>query len=398
RTYREWPPGSGTYNALWYQDDMWEYDGVNWTSNTPPVLPPVSSPLFGHVVFNPARGLIEYFHTFGSGSFDLWTYDTSNWTSRTVNSSTETFATDRNLVYINNTGTAAYVSSRGTWLWNPDTWEARFHLEAIFNRPTAWGDIDGDGRPDRVWGPQMRLDGGPGNPLNGKLLLLHNGTNLTARPAWHIADDAAISDVALGDVNNDGRLDAAFSTLGILPIEIYTNAGGAFSLTPDWQSHTTNHIRDLQFTDVDRDGDLDLAALRSTPGDVAVLVYRNEGGMLNSEPFIEVRIPPSATATDARIDFLYGGFMSWADIDFDGQQECAVAYSYPGENIEVSLLAISGTNLVQRMRFDGLRGPLGFIDMNLDGYPELFASREQDGAVLFMNQAGTFDFTPTWEA
>jgi hypothetical protein len=383
---------SPTYTTYGNWEDMWEYDGVNWSSNTPPSLPTWG----GHLVFNPDPGLVELFATFGSSSFDLFTYDATNWTSQTINSSPGNSHREQNLVYINSTGTAVYVSNEGTWLWNPSSWEAQFHSEPLPNKPSAWADIDGDGRLDRVSATQIRPAGGS-SQVSGKALHLHDGINLDRMPAWFVDDSVSLTDIALGDVDGDGQPDAAFATTGIRPIELYNNTGGAFSTWRDWRSDDNDNIQEIQFTDFDVDGDLDLVAVRVDSGMAGVLVFRNEGGALNGTPYIEYVIPQSGLGTDARLEFVHSGRMSWADVDYDGQQECAVSHYYSTEGIyEVSLLKVSGTNLVEIMRLDDLEGPLGFADVNVDGYPDLLAHRDNVGPVLFLNQAGTLDSTPAW--
>ena len=81
--------------------------------------------------------------------------------------------------------------------------------------------------------------------------------------------------------------------------------------------------------------------------------------------------------------------MSWADVDYDGQQECAVAYYYSAEgNYHVARLDVSGTNLVETARFDDLEGPLGFADVNVDGYPDLYVLNMQGDDRYYENVEG----------
>ncbi|MEM7396499.1 MAG: VCBS repeat-containing protein, partial [Verrucomicrobiota bacterium] len=315
-----------------------------------------------------------------------------------VNSSPGTGHRELNLTYVNSTGTAVFVSEHGTWVWTPSTWEAQFQISLYQDQPSAWDDIDGDGLPDRVSMGQIQETGAAGS-RRSKVLHRNAGTHLIDPPAWWRDDNVNVTAMALGDVDGDGQPDAAFATSGSRPIELYNNTGGAFSNGRDWRSDENHDVRELQFTDVDLDGDLDLAALRATSGDIAVLVYRNEAGTLDSAPFMEYLVPTSGLGTDARVDIIHGGLMSWADIDYDGQQECAMAYFYSTEDVyEVALLDVFGTNLFESMRYNGLRGPLGFLDVNVDGYPELLASGDDAGPFLFPNQAGTLAGTPTWEA
>ena len=90
-------------------------------------------------------------------------------------------------------------------------------------RPAAWtsftpssiavGDINGDGRPDLV----INLIGGEDSVVSQLGVLLGNGDGSFRAPILQNPGSGGDGDVALGDFNNDGRLDAAVGGQAALP-------------------------------------------------------------------------------------------------------------------------------------------------------------------------------------
>ncbi|MEM7395868.1 MAG: FG-GAP-like repeat-containing protein, partial [Verrucomicrobiota bacterium] len=234
----------------------------------------------------------------------------------------------------------------------------------------------------------------------GTALFLHDGTRLNHVPAWLRADGIVPSDMALGDVDGDGRPDLIISTTSSQSIRLYQNIGGAFSATHDWQSNENDDVREIKLTDFDLDGDLDLVALTWTGGIAVIRLYRNQGGSLNPASYIDYTVPQSGSGANAIWQAqVHDVRMSWADMDYDGKQECAVAYYYPSnEGNHVAVLEVSGNSLVQAVRFDKLEAPLGFADINVDGYPDLVANRTGGGPLLLANAGNFFNPFPVWEA
>ena len=69
----------------------------------------------------------------------------------------------------------------------------------------AVGDMNGDGRPDLV----INSIGGEDSPVSQLGVLLGNGDGSFRAPIFNSPGTGGDGDVALGDFNNDGRLDAA---------------------------------------------------------------------------------------------------------------------------------------------------------------------------------------------
>ncbi len=138
------------------------------------------------------------------------------------------------------------------------------------------GDLDGDGdldawvansdfEPNRVWLNEGGAQGGtPGMYIDSGQLL----------------GNSYSEDVALGDVDGDGDLDAWVANSSVQPNRIWLNAGGAQGGTPgsyinSGQAPGSSWSREVALGDVDGDGDLDAwIANGGTPDQV----WLNQGG------------------------------------------------------------------------------------------------------------------------
>jgi hypothetical protein len=120
-------------------------------------------------------------------------------------------------------------------------------------------------------------------------------------------------DVALGDVDGDGDLDALVANDNDAAQEVYLNDGaGVFSAHPISPTFGAGNSRDLALGDVDGDGDLD--ALVANDYGAAQEVYLNDGaGVFSAHP-----ISPTFGA-GASMDVALG------DVDGDGDLDALVA-------------------------------------------------------------------------
>ncbi len=377
--------------------DMWEYNGSAWSSNVVVNLPAGTEK--GPLAYNPGSGMVELFSAFTQNkSFKLWTYDKGTWTSKTYSSSPPAGGND--IHYIDD-GNAVYVmheaSSAGsvtTWNWSGSKWVNHTFVHTG-SRPTTWADINGDGRLDLI------TSGDPSvgkTTSSGMAVFLHDGTNLAQNPVWVRDESGLVWSVTAGDVTGDGQPDVAF---GFQPnvvaklIELYANIGGTLSSTSIWQSSTNWIVADLVLTDVDGDGDIDLTALaaESTTNSWSVLVFQNTNGVLAKDPVVAYTLPVSGSGVS-----FSGGSMVWADINNDGTRECAVAYQYSWSSPVTEVLGWSGSGLISLLSLEGIRAPLAFADVNVDGYPDLIATRHNVGLAIFPNVTGVIASEPSWQA
>jgi|GEM_PF-1717846 len=147
------------------------------------------------------------------------------------------------------------------------------------NSSIAWGDYDNDGDLDLLFSGQESS----GTPLTR--IYRNDGSNTFTDIAAGMTG-VFYGAVAWGDVDNDGDLDAIVS--GRTPasariLNVYLNNSGTFA--DDGSGLTGFDISDLSMGDYDNDGDLDLLISgRDVGGNVIAKVYRNDSSTANTAP------------------------------------------------------------------------------------------------------------------
>jgi hypothetical protein len=141
----------------------------------------------------------------------------------------------------------------------------------------TWVDIDSDGNLDLALAGHHRAN-----------VIYHNlGGTLDTVPYWQSANSLGTLKIAFGDIDNDGDLDLVCAnnaqTGGTSNCELYLNNGTNLEATPAWTSQTHNcyYYSCVALGDVDRDGDLDLAAGGWWE---SVKVFENNSGVLSETP------------------------------------------------------------------------------------------------------------------
>ncbi|MCE2901575.1 MAG: FG-GAP repeat domain-containing protein [Gemmatimonas sp.] len=168
------------------------------------------------------------------------------------------------------------------------------------------GDLDGDGDPDLVLG-----NAGP------ELVLLNDGTGRFVESVGAIpASPDVTQDVVLGDVDGDSDLDLVIANESEGPNLLLLNDGrGRFAAapTPLPTRATTEATRNASLADMDGDGDLDLvfANVIFAGGDPQARLLRNAGGG-RFEDVTSAQLPPGVQHC---ID------LEFADIDRDGDSD-----------------------------------------------------------------------------
>ncbi len=239
----------------------------------------------------------------------------------------------------------------------------------------AWGDFDGDGRPDLF---QCGLDEGPGelwrNTPSGFVRVTGQPWDRTILPR---------GGAAWGDVNNDGRLDLYVAGAYGRPDALYLNEGtGTFRNLPVPGVLEGFGISPL-WSDFDRDGALDLFVVNGG-GSVAEpsFVLRNTGdGTLVRE-----------LAGDAATRAQYGHGAAFGDYDGDGDDDLFVLSAWNQPN---SLYRNDGNGVFTRTAQGevGAEGAGGgamaaWGDYDNDGDLDLFWVQDGPGSPLFRNDQG----------
>lgn len=305
----------------------------------------------------------------------------------------------------------------GTVYFNEPGPAGRWSRTAVFGGglsidSLALGDVDGDGDLDIVAAGQFMLliaknDNGSGTNWVNTTYSLPN------RPsrAWPHADS-----VTVGDIDNDGDLDVC--TTGFIPdtglpspgTHVFRNDGTGALSAPQMVAGGT--ARDVQFGDVDGDGDLDLviASFCSSTwvrnpyyGSYLTVAFQANRLLLNdgSGGFAEVN--GAFTTRSATTDIEFG------DVDGDGDLDLFAASGvyfdtlssnpYSTESVLYLNDGVGGFTLAQSFPFRAatLNAPhsVEFVDYDLDGDLDIVGgatSRNSSTrmATIYRNDQGVF--------
>ena len=238
-------------------------------------------------------------------------------------------------------------------------------------------DFNSDGQPDLAVG--MNTDASGAGP-DGVGILLNNG-NGTFGPATIIPTNGEVESIAMGDFNRDGHLDFAVRVFIRLSAGGHTDRlgvllrkpDGTFRLEVDYPATAENlALENLALADVDGDGNVDIVTANGITNDVSVFRGFGDGTFQSAKSYRTGGIDPKAVAV--------------ADFNGDGNLDLVTVNkkitTFPDRTAVMSLLLGNGDGTFQLPKVTSLGGfstletTSGHLfitsgDFNRDGKPDL---------------------------
>ena len=205
-------------------------------------------------------------------------------------------------------GTVPYA---GDYTWKTEAM-------GFYETGLALADIDGDGHTDLI------TASGNDTGLQPLAIYRNDGKgHFPPRPSALSEDLDANMNLAVGDVDHDGFLDVAVSTLGppygTGGVKIYFNRQGTLERKPSFRSRDMFSSFACALGDADGDGDLDLAvsvmAEQGSPEGGAARVYFNDRGVIADTPGWKAR------------ERMFGAAVLFTDVEQDGFLDLVVGGS-----------------------------------------------------------------------
>ncbi len=249
-----------------------------------------------------------------------------------------------------------------------------------------WADFDGDGDMDIVI---MGYEESTGTAKADIYLNNNDGTFSAANSGIM---GVYLGDVHFVDVNNDGNIDVAITgmeTTGWTNIvKIYLNNGNG-TLTESSNTFPSLNIGSLKFADFDADGDVDMVlnGWENTTNTPYTKIWTNDGSGIFTE-------------SNIALAQLWLGDMEWADVDNDGNIDLLITGTASSDSEMHLYMNDGAGNLIEDPHFAFTpvhQSEIVFADFDNDGDLDLFlmgrhydTNAEFYASYLYMNNNGVF--------
>ena len=266
------------------------------------------------------------------------------------------------------------------------SFEAKVDFTIGGNSPfIALGDIDGDGRPDMVVACRT------GNVVSVFRNTSTSGSITAA--SFESKVDFATGDgpdgVAIGDIDGDGKPDLAVTNYNSNTVSVFRNTGSPGSITAASFAPKEDLITGLQpyfaaLGDLDSDGKPDLVVSNYNSQSISVYRNRSTSGSITSGSF------------DPRVDLITGSRpygLAIGDIDGDNKPDISAVST---DNAVVSVfrnMSISGSitsnSFASKVDFATGMAPCIVVlsDINNDGKPDLIVENNGAGTVSILKNS-----------
>jgi hypothetical protein len=239
----------------------------------------------------------------------------------------------------------------------------------------AIGDLDGDGKPDLA---VVNSNNSVQNFI-GTVSVFRNtstGGTLSFSPKIDITTGNSSYDIAMGDINSDGKPDLVVTNgnSGFFSILINTTVGSTLSFAPRQDIPVSYHADNIAVADFDKDGKVDIIA--SNFSDYNIAVFRNHPvyGILSSYN--------QSVGT-------YANDMSTGDLDGDGQLDLLVTIDGAFAFLE-NTSTPGFINLSTPRNFNMAARSTNVGDLNGDGKPDVGVGQWLTGKIsILQNTSAT---------
>jgi hypothetical protein len=281
-----------------------------------------------------------------------------------------------------------------------------------YNGHISIADVNGDGWPDVAVGLTMADPG----TSTARVYLNNNGT-FSSLPDWASPDEWAAFHVAFGDVNGDGRPDLAVGTGWPYtggdpwPNQVYLNVDGTLESSASWVSDDAYDYGDIFFCDANQDGWLDLVGIGEGND---TWVYMNTGGVLATTATWHTTDNPDQFAVMGTYGDVNGD--GWPELFVTDNTQLAARGGYPGPGVAPAPLVAPGERAAgsgNLRRYDGLVGGLftttptwtyyegygsavALADLDADGGLDVLSGSWWGNVHYFLNVDGVFPDVPDW--
>jgi|LJSS01.1.fsa_nt_gb hypothetical protein len=280
-----------------------------------------------------------------------------------------------------------YVNRNGL----PERTPSWSSADSGYHGHVAVADVDGDGWAD-VAVTEYLGAGGWGVPGGVKLYRNRQG-ELERLPSWRARERFSSFRCAWGDVDGDGRPDLAVAGGEAYsrvpePVRLYRNRNGMLEDTASWQSADTLYAYDLTWEDFNGDGWLDLVVACARG---ASRIYYNRGGTLEQRPgwiAAETEFANSLAVGDVDGD-------GWVDVAISYNRQLGgsgqfVLFRNRGGQLEMVPS--------WRSQFSGYGSGIALLDVNGDGAADLLTGAWWDTVRIYLNHGGSIAPEPSWRS
>lgn len=279
-----------------------------------------------------------------------------------------------------------YNNGNGTFPTTP-SWQS---ADIDYHGHLDVGDVNGDGYPDVAVSVYIGPTGF-NSPGKVKLYLNNNGT-LSSNPSWVSADNFYTFSCAFGDANGDGLLDLAVACGESYysyseQQRVYFNIGGSLETLPSWKSNAFIYSYDVNWFDMDNDGDLDLVfANEGFPN----YLFQNNNGVISTNPVWQ------STDASRQANSLFVG-----DVNNDGYLDLAISDNNQlgGSGrfkVYLNNNGMLNTTPYWNSAFSGYGSGILLADIDNDGDLDMITGGWWNPVRIYLNSNGTFSTTPQY--